>query len=188
MIHSKTKLRERYLKNRLALTVETHENQSLEIANRCLQLPIWDFENFHLFLPISAKKEVDTTLILTLLQGRDKQVVLPRVKNNTELEHILLTDSTKIEENKWKIPEPLNGIVFDIKQLDVVFVPLVVFDILGHRIGYGNGFYDRFLEQCLPETLKIGLSFFDPVQKIDGIYSGDISLDFCVCPDKVYTF
>ena len=60
-----------------------------------------------------------------------------------------------IEENKWKIPEPLNGIVFDIKQLDVVFVPLVVFDLLGHRIGYGNGFYDRFLAQCLPETLKI---------------------------------
>ena len=103
MIHSKTKLRERYLKNRLALTVETLENQSLEIANRCLQLPIWDFENFHLFLPITAKKEVDTTLILTLLQGRDKQVVLPRVKNNKELEHILLTDSTKIEENKCKI-------------------------------------------------------------------------------------
>ena len=82
----------------------------------------------------------------------------------------------------------MNGIVFDIKQLDVVFVPLVVFDLLGHRIGYGNGFYDRFLAQCLPETLKIGLSFFYPVQKIDGIYSGDISLDFCVSPDKVYTF
>ncbi len=95
MKHSKTELRELYLKKRQALSEEIHENMSFDIANRCLDLPIWSLDYFHLFLSISAKNEIDTTLILTLLQGRDKQVVLPKVKNNNDLEHILLTDNTE---------------------------------------------------------------------------------------------
>ncbi|MDA9843353.1 5-formyltetrahydrofolate cyclo-ligase [Flavobacteriaceae bacterium] len=188
MKHSKTELRELYLKKRQALSEEIHENMSFDIANRCLDLPIWSLDYFHLFLSISAKNEIDTTLILTLLQGRDKQVVLPKVKNNNDLEHILLTDNTRIVKNKWNIPEPAEGIEIDVSLLQVVFVPLLVCDEKGHRVGYGKGYYDRFLGQCKPEIVKIGLSFFDPIPEIDDVYSGDIPLDFCVCPTKTVAF
>jgi len=188
MKQTKSALRAFYLQKRRCLPEETHEKQSFAIANRCLELPIWEHQYFHLFLSIESKAEVDTSLVLTLLQGRDKEVVLPRLKGKTALEHILLTDSTRIVSNYWQIPEPVDGIVFDPKLLEVVFVPLLICDLKGHRVGYGQGYYDLFLSQCKPEVVKIGLSFFDPIEAITDIYEGDIALNYCVCPDKIYSF
>jgi 5-formyltetrahydrofolate cyclo-ligase len=104
------------------------------------------------------------------------------------MSHILLTDSTTIKKNKWHIPEPVNGITITPEQIDVVFVPLLAFDEQGHRVGYGKGFYDKFLAMCKPETLKIGLSFFESEKKITDVYQGDIILDYCVTPNDIYTF
>ncbi|MNY64409.1 5-formyltetrahydrofolate cyclo-ligase family protein [compost metagenome] len=70
----------------------------------------------------------------------------------------------------------------------MVFVPLLAFDIHGNRIGYGKGFYDKFLAECKPETIKIGLSFFEAVNQIDDVFESDIKLDYCVAPEKIYQF
>lgn len=70
----------------------------------------------------------------------------------------------------------------------MVFVPLLAFDKNGDRVGYGKGFYDKFLKECKPEIIKIGLSFFEPEEKIDGIFEEDIKLDYCVTPNEIYTF
>ena len=70
----------------------------------------------------------------------------------------------------------------------MVFVPLLVFDQQGHRVGYGMGYYDRFLVQCSETTLKVGLSFFDPVSKIEDIKTHDIALDFALTPEGIFTF
>ena len=70
----------------------------------------------------------------------------------------------------------------------MVFVPLLVFDQHGHRVGYGKGYYDRFLDQCSESTLKVGLTFFDPVTKIEDIETHDISLDFALTPERIYAF
>ena len=184
---SKTALRTLFLKKRRALSDKDHEEQSFAIANQCLQLPIWELEYFHLFLPIQSKAEIDTTLILTLLQGRDKQVILPKV-SGTELEHILLTDSTLIRKNDWDIPEPDQGLVMQPKQLDVIFIPLLGYDKAGNRVGYGKGFYDAFLAACKPEVIKVGLSFFLPVEQIQGIRPEDMKLDYCVHPEGIIDF
>ena len=95
---TKSALRRSFLKKRHALSDQEHEDMSFAIANNCLKLPIWHLDYYHLYLPIKAKAEIDTTLILTLLQGKDKQVILPRIKGS-ELEHILLTDITKLKTN-----------------------------------------------------------------------------------------
>ena len=184
---SKTALRVLFLKKRRALSDKDHEEKSFAIANQCLQLPIWNLEYFHLFFPIQSKAEIDTTLILTLLQGRDKQVILPKV-SGTELEHILLTDSTVIRKNDWDIPEPDQGLVIQPKQLDVVFIPLLGYDKVGNRIGYGKGFYDSFLAACKPEVIKVGLSFFLPVEQIQGMRLEDMKLDYCVHPEGIIDF
>ncbi|MDH3493028.1 MAG: 5-formyltetrahydrofolate cyclo-ligase, partial [Acidobacteriota bacterium] len=72
--------------------------------------------------------------------------------------------------------------------LDFVLVPLLCFDRRGHRVGYGGGYYDRFLAKVRPDCLKIGLSFFGPVDEIEDVHEGDIRLDYCVMPERIYDF
>ena len=184
---TKLALRKSFLKKRLALSGQEHEDKSFAIANNCLTLPIWHLEYYHIYLPIKAKAEIDTTLILTLLQGKDKQVILPRTKGS-ELEHILLTDITKLKINGLGIPEPEKGIKISPEQIDVIFLPLLAWDKSGNRLGYGKGFYDNFLSLCRKNTIKVGLSFFDPVEKIIDIRSKDIQMDFCVNPEGIKKF
>ena len=184
---TKLALRKSFLKKRLALSGQEHEDKSFAIANNCLTLPIWHLEYYHIYLPIKAKAEIDTTLILTLLQGKDKQVILPRTKGS-ELEHILLTDITKLKINGLGIPEPEKGIKISPEQIDVIFLPLLAWDKSGNRLGYGKGFYDNFLSLCRKNTIKVGLSFFDPVEKIIDIRSEDIQMDFCVNPEGIKKF
>ncbi len=184
----KDQLRLTCLQKRNALSQSQVETESLKIANRCLGLPIWDGFFYHLFLSIPEKKEVDTSFLLTILQGKDKNVVLPRVKGKGHLEHTLLTDSTELKMSSLGIPEPVTGLSVSPETLDVIFVPLLCFDIVGNRLGYGGGYYDRFLSRCRPDAQKIGLSFFGPLTRISDIEETDIPLDGCVTPERYYAF
>jgi 5-formyltetrahydrofolate cyclo-ligase len=184
----KKQLRSRYTEQRDSLSPETREQKSLQISNRCLKLPIWDFQFYHLFLSIPEKGEVDTSGLLTILQGKDKNIAVPKVTGTGELTHYLLTDATLLRTSKWGIPEPVSGVQLPPEQLEVVFLPLLAFDLDGYRVGYGGGFYDRFLSRCQKDVLKIGLSFFEPVQEIDDRDSLDIPMDYCVTPNKTYSF
>ncbi|MDP5026727.1 MAG: 5-formyltetrahydrofolate cyclo-ligase, partial [Flavobacterium sp.] len=85
-------------------------------------------------------------------------------------------------------PEPIDGLEVPDAKIDVVFVPLLAYDKQGNRVGYGKGFYDNFLNKCKPETIKIGLSFFPPEEKIDDVSESDVKLDFCVTPDAIFSF
>lgn len=183
----KHEIRDLFRTNRNLLSTETLELKSIEISNRLLEAPIWEFSFFHLFLPIANKKEIDTQSILTLLQGKDKNVVLPKV-NGQELMHFLLTDDTVLKKSKWGIPEPIDGIEIDEKKIDVIFIPLLAYDLKGNRVGYGKGFYDRFLEKCRPDSIKVGLSVFEPITEISDVNGNDIPLNYCATPDKIYEF
>ena len=185
---SKKELGRNFLNKRKALSDTEHEKMTDAIVNRCLELPVWEHSIFHLFLPIEKQREVDTTVLLPLLQGKDKQVVLPKTEPDTTLRHYLLTDETRIMENRWGVPEPQGGLEIQPEQIEVVFVPLLAFDLQGFRVGYGKGFYDRFLALCNPNTVKIGLSFFYPVEAIQDRNPFDVPLNFCVTPQQYYSF
>jgi 5-formyltetrahydrofolate cyclo-ligase len=72
--------------------------------------------------------------------------------------------------------------------LDLILIPLLIFDLNGHRVGYGKGFYDRFLANCNPGALKVGLCMEAPVAHIDDVNAYDIKLDLAVNPDQVFWF
>ncbi len=184
----KKDLRVKNLSLRNSITTEYLSDQSLQLANTLLTLPIWNFSFYHLFLPITQKKEIDTSYILSILQGKDKNVVLPKMADDQNLKHFLLTDSTVIKPNKWGVPEPLDGLEVPIHKIDVVFIPLLAFDTKGNRVGYGKGFYDIFLKECNPNVVKIGLSLFEAEESIDDIAPDDVPLDYCITPNKVYSF
>ena len=189
MENSKKNLRKKYKTLRQSLADATLEEMSLAIANRVLELPIWDKTYFHVFLPITEQKEVDTELILHLLSGKDKEVLISKSNFETrEMIHYLLTDNTRIAKNEYNIPEPVDGIEVPSKKIEVVFVPLLAYDKKGNRVGYGKGFYDKFLLDCKPDVIKIGLSFFEPEEEISDIFEGDVKLDYCVTPTEIYIF
>jgi 5-formyltetrahydrofolate cyclo-ligase len=186
---NKKELRKIYKAKREELSPVEVEEMSLSIANALLKLDIWDKTYFHLFLSIEEQKEVNTEYILHLLQGKDKEIVISKADFDTrEMTHFLLTDNTKIKKNEYNIPEPIDGIEVPLNKIDVFFVPLLAYDKTGNRVGYGKGFYDKFLSECKPETVKIGLSFFDPEEIISDIFENDVKLDYCVTPERIYAF
>ena len=184
----KSQIRTQYKEFRKELSEIEVMDKSLLIANRCLELPVWKEQIFHLFLTLEDQNEVDTAIILTLLQGKDKEVVVPKIADAEQLQHFLLTDQTRFQKNALGIPEPVSGIEIEASKIDVVFVPLLAFDDKGHRVGYGKGYYDRFLTTCRPNCIKIGLSFFEKEQDSFIIEPTDIPLDYCVTPEKIYRF
>lgn len=185
----KKELRTYYKAKRAALTNTQIDDWSMQIANQLLPLGIWEQNYYHLFLTIEEQKEVQTEYILHILHAKDKDVVISKSDFKTyEMTHFLLTDNTKIKKNSYNIPEPEDGIEVPNTKLNVVFVPLLAFDKNGNRIGYGKGFYDRMLEKCSVNTIKIGLSFFEATEVIPNVSPTDIKLDYCITPEKVYTF
>ena len=187
MDQTKKQLRAKYKQLRSELSLEEIQEKSLAIANNLLQLDVWNKTYYHLFLTIEELKEVNTAFILHILHGKDKEIVVSKSDFETlDMTNYLLTDATKFKKNKYNIPEPIDGIEVPNAKIEVVFIPLLAFDKKGNRVGYGKGFYDTFLSKCKPETIKIGLSFFEPEELILDIFENDVKLDYCVTPKKFY--
>lgn len=185
----KAELRKKYKALRNDLSLEVVDGLSMDIANNLLKMPIWDASFYHIFLTIEEQKEVNTDYILNILSGKDKHIVLSKSDFESHLmTHYLLADNTIIKKNKYNIPEPVDGIEISTDKIEVVFVPLLAFDKKGHRVGYGKGFYDTFLNDCKPETIKIGLSFFEAEDAIEDVFKSDVELNYCVTPKKIYRF
>ncbi|MGG7033870.1 MAG: 5-formyltetrahydrofolate cyclo-ligase [Flavobacterium sp.] len=185
----KKEIRIKYKNLRKELTENDIEDKSLAIANRLLSLNIWDKIYYHTFLSITELREINTEYILHILSGKDKEIIVSRTAMNPQrMIHFLLTENTKIKKNSYNIPEPVDGIEVPSHKIDIVFIPLLAFDKKGNRVGYGKGFYDNFLAECKPETIKIGLSFFEVEEEIEDISENDIRLNYCVTPSKVYSF
>jgi 5-formyltetrahydrofolate cyclo-ligase len=168
-----------------------------ELAQRSTQVAAHFFDAFdvrawrtvHVFLPIRRRQELNTWPIIHRLWADYPlvSVVVPVVVANGRLTHRLLTSKTELVENAWGIPEPVQAEEVSPAALDAVLLPLLAFDEQGHRVGYGKGFYDRFLSEC-PQALRIGLSLEPPVPLIADAWAGDVALHACVTPKRVWRF
>lgn len=184
----KKELRLDYLRLRRNVTEEGLTEASRRIADTCLQLPLWDKTLFHLFLSIPDKREVDTSFLLGILREKGKQIAVPKMTARGSLRHYLLCEDTRLSPNPWGVPEPTDGEPVAPEAIDVVFVPLLAFDGQGNRVGYGGGYYDRFLGQCRQDVISVGLSQFGPAKEITDLHPGDVPLDFVACPERFYAF
>ena len=182
----KRELRKVYKLKRTSLT--NTETLSLEIANKTLEIDIWNLQNYHVFFPIEKHKEVDSKLIIQIVQGKDKNVILPKLNLESKtIDSFLLTDSTPMKTNHLGISEPFNGIQINNNQIDLVFAPLLAFDNFGHRVGYGGGYYDRYLSkvQSKLKIIKIGVGFsFQKIKNIP-INKHDVKLDYIITERKI---
>jgi 5-formyltetrahydrofolate cyclo-ligase len=149
------------------------------------------FKTVHVFLPILRKKEIDTWQIIRQLQMNYAHTRIAVSVSNLEdctLDHYWLKPETKIQENRWGIPEPVDAQPIAVAEIDMVLVPLLAFDPKGHRVGYGKGFYDRFLAACRPDTIKIGLSLESAVAQVADVQESDVVLDYVITPAGVIKF
>ena len=183
----KTFLRSHYKKKRLSLTKQEVDHLSQRVCKQLDKLSIWRLKHYHIFISISKYNELDTSSIINKLKSEKKIIIVPKISNN-ELVHIAINDQTEFSINEYGIKEPNNGNHFIIENLDLIFIPLLAFDLEGHRVGYGKGYYDRFLKLTNKSSLKIGLSFFDPINKIQDIDDNDVKLDYCITPTQVHKF
>ncbi|UYZ62551.1 5-formyltetrahydrofolate cyclo-ligase [Hymenobacter weizhouensis] len=156
---------------------------------RSFPVPQWQW--LHVFLPIPHQHEPDTWSIIRHTWGERLAVRLavPVVQaDGYTLRHYELTPDTQLIDNRWGIPEPVGAEEVFPEQFDAVLVPLLAFDEAGHRVGYGKGFYDRFLAQCRPDALRIGVGLEPPVPRIQDAWPGDVRLHACLTPERVWQF
>ncbi len=143
------------------------------------------------FYPIEEKAEINTFSITDYLHFRNPalQISYPKTSMQTHsMQAIACYADTVFIANEYNIPEPEGDEIIHPKDIDLVLVPMLTFDLKGHRVGYGKGFYDRFLKECAPDCLKIGLSYFEPLDNINDASEFDVTLNFCITPQQVYVF
>ncbi|WP_299012173.1 5-formyltetrahydrofolate cyclo-ligase [uncultured Polaribacter sp.] len=179
----KSELRKIYKQKRNDLTSDEILKFQENIYNQIYDLDLSSIKTIHIFLSLQKFKEIDTKPIINYFRSKNIKIVVSKsdFKKNT-LTHFYLEKDTQIKRNKYGIPEPINAIKVSEEILDLVFVPLLISDESNYRVGYGKGFYDRFLSNCRKDCKKIGLNFFKPIAKINDLNVFDVTLDKVIYP------
>lgn len=184
---NKDQLRKLYKSKRKELTTREIDEFSNIIFNQFLASKFVTCSTFHIFLSIEKQKEVKTNQIINYLLSSNKKVIIPKVEDE-DLKHYLITHETIFKPNKWNILEPVDAQEFTLlNEIDIAFIPLLINDKSGNRIGYGKGFYDKFLNKLNSNSLKIGLNYFESIDCINA-EPHDIPLDYLISPFKIESF
>jgi 5-formyltetrahydrofolate cyclo-ligase len=145
----------------------------------------------HSYLASQKLGEIDTAMILRYLEFKNPglKILIPRIDLlSGEMHQVHFHDEVEFIDNLFGIAEPIGGESVSPSIIDLILVPLLAFDGRGYRVGYGKGYYDKFLLECRDDVIKIGLSFFEPVIQIDDVNQFDIPLNYCVTPQRLYDF
>ena len=153
---------------RRALTASS--SVSAEICEKAFSLPaVAAAKTVMLYIP--TKNEVDTSRLFSLLARSGKVICAPRVFSDTNMEAAII-DASGFRRGAFGVWEPLGPVA---EKIDLVFVPGVLFDAAGHRLGYGKGYYDRFLKNC--SVPCFGLAYSCQIVDALPVEPHDIRLD-----------
>ncbi len=145
-----------------------------------------------LFFPIEKKREVDLRKLPDMLyeNGKSWSWSLPVMNENQGLSAYRWIKDEPLLEAKFGVLEPqsiperkLNG-----SAISLIIVPLIIADQNGNRVGYGKGFYDRFMSSEATNALRVGVCMFPPIHEISDINPMDQKLHILVCPEKSLAF
>jgi len=154
----KSLLRKKFLDIRNSFSSDQVGQKSRMIQEKLFQLPEFiDSKVVHTYVSMSSMNEVSTREIIQYCFDQNKRVVVPKMEKQGVLSHHLIESMGELEKNSWGVDEPKTENKFPINKLSIVLVPMVSADNLKNRLGYGMGFYDRFLSQV--KTFNVGLAF-----------------------------
>jgi len=189
---TKKELREIYRQKRTALPEpeKLRLNDLLLIQFQQMEIP-YDVNILLSYWPLDTHAEVNTFLMTDYLQFRmpELQIAYPVANfGDHTMKAMLVADDTDFVKNKYGIAEPVNGTAIAATAIDMILVPLLAFDTNGYRLGYGKGFYDRFLAGCREESIRAGFSYFEPIAPISDINEFDVPLTTGITPGYIYEF
>lgn len=187
----KRELRSKYLEKRKAISA-TEKGKWDDLL--LIQLQQFDFTGIQTILsywPLERVNEPNTHLFTRYLQH-----MLPEIKlcypvcklSSNDMKALQVDEHTDYLCNKLGIIEPTDGKETNIADIDLVLVPLLICDQQGNRLGFGKGYYDKFLQSGGEELVKIGFSYFDPIDIIEDTAPFDVPLNFCITPHRIYEF
>lgn len=186
---TKAECRKVFMEKRLSFSKEELAVFSEQIRFQLLENVNFSGKTISIFLPITSKREIDTFPILELQQHYNCRFILPVADFATNsMQHVVYENKEQLQLNEYGIPEPIDGESINSEEIDIVIVPLLCIDKKGYRVGYGKGFYDRFLGSCRTDCQFIGLSYFEPIDEISDKNSNDIALNACIFPFGMIAF
>lgn len=133
---------------------------------------------------ISFMDEVDTIMLIEELKKRKKTIAVPKINKDLTMDFYCLDDLHELKKNKYGILEPTTDIVINSADIDILIIPGIVFDTNKNRIGFGKGFYDRYLQKS--EIYKVGLCFDEQISdEIIDVDEFDIKMDLLVSDKRI---
>lgn len=187
---SKAQIREDHKALRQSLSATQRAALSAKIRARIMD---WmgdrpEIRHVHLFLPIERMGEVDTFPLFTQLKEKGYNLYTSALdQKGNRLFTLDITTVSQFEPDSWGIPQPLGAKSTSPDRIQLVLVPLLAYDRVGHRLGYGKGYYDGFIGSLSQPVFKVGLSFFEPVPALPA-EAHDVRLDYCITPQNTYMF
>ncbi|MDW9380827.1 5-formyltetrahydrofolate cyclo-ligase [Chryseobacterium sp. JV558] len=184
----KAELRKKYTQKRKALSLD----EAFLLSEKIFENFIHHFnpkggEKVHVFIPILARKEIDTQIFIHYFLSQNIRVYVPKIVGD-KLITIEIFEDTVFEISSWGISEPVSNEDSGENNFQYVITPLLYCDRKGNRVGYGKGFYDRLFQNISVETKKIGVNYFDPDEYVDDVWENDIPVDYLVTPTEVLSF
>lgn len=187
---SKEELRNIYKWKRQQLSPAELEDLSKKIIKNVLKFlnNKNKVQKIHVFLPIDKLQEINTFLLIKALQDQDKQIYTSVTDFALDkMKTVRLRGGEKYILDQQGIPVPVVEEETSPSEIEMIFLPLLAYDLKGNRLGYGKGFYDKFLSEIPQQTIKVGLSYFSP-EAIIPTEKHDVRLDICINPENVIEF
>jgi 5-formyltetrahydrofolate cyclo-ligase len=185
---NKPLIRQEYIALRQQLTPEEWAHRNTLIFKHLISNWPNKLSLIHTFLPMVQHREPDTWRLIDFLQAHHPsvEICVPKINPKTDtLVHGHYTSRAALLPGKWGILEPDVSQPVPPQRIDLVVVPMLVGDKRGYRVGYGKGYYDKFLAECRPDTLKWGLSLF-PLKDALPAEPHDIPLDAIITPEGFF--
>ena len=153
----KRSIRAQFLFERKSRPIESCVDSSVKVQQRFLHSSMFHgAERLALYSPIHNEVATDAVALRAIALG--KTLVYPRIKGDA-LEFVKVVTLSDLTPGAFGVPEPRGSHLVAVEELDLIVVPGVVFDRIGHRLGYGRGFYDRALSACRKDCLKVGFAY-----------------------------
>lgn len=187
-VNHRQRLREQILGRRDELAPEVRQKKSLLVMKNVLTLAEID-SCAVLFAYVNFRSEVDTLNLIRVCLARGIKVAVPYTDvAGKRLNPYLINDPEKeLKPGYCGIPEPVRErlVRLDAAAIDTVIMPGSVFDEKGGRLGYGGGYYDRFLEKEAPSACRIGLAFEEQVVPEVPLLSHDKRIHILVTGERI---
>jgi len=191
VLNTKATLRKQFLTDRAGIELRQAHEWHARMLEYFANIPIPANSRILSYRSMPDKNEISMTFFEDFLLNEKigSEFCYPAVnKEDGSMEAYLDDELLQWETVSFGLVQPASGNKVDPRSVEVVLVPLLAFDRRGHRLGYGKGYFDRYLARCRPNAVKIGFSWFEPMEELPEIHSYDIPLDYCVTPEKLYVF